>query len=65
MPFIDPSTVAGPLAYIDAGSAAIVVQALLAGVAGLILFIKLQGRRFLSMFGAGPKDSESEGPEGE
>ncbi|HVS19063.1 MAG TPA: hypothetical protein VMT18_10725 [Planctomycetota bacterium] len=40
-----------PLAYLDPGSGALIVQMLLAGVAGLVLFLKMQGRRVLSLFG--------------
>lgn len=64
MPPLDLLWAPAPLAYLDAGSAAMFAQALLAGVAGFILFIKLQGRRFLTRFGLGSKKEDPEGPEG-
>lgn len=51
-----------PLAYLDPGSGALIVQMLLAGVAGVVLFLKMQGRRVLSLFGLRRKD-ESEASE--
>lgn len=54
-----------PLAYLDPGSGALIVQMLLAGVAGVVLFLKMQGRRVLSLFGLRRKGEEqaSEDPE--
>ena len=55
-----------PLAYLDPGSGALIVQMLLAGVAGVVLFFKMQGRRVLARFGLRRKDedppSEGDGP---
>lgn len=53
------------LAYLDPGSGALLVQMLLAGVAGFVLFLKLQGRRVLGLLGLRRKDEEPRGPEGE
>jgi len=47
-----------PLAYLDPGSGALIVQMLLAGVAGVVLFLKMQGRRVLSLFGLRRKGAE-------
>jgi len=52
------------LAYLDPGSGAIIIQMLLAGVAGAGLFLKYQGRRILGMMGFKrklPDDEQSEG----
>ncbi len=54
---------AGPLAYLDPGSGALLVQILVAGLAGLVLFVKMQGRRVLGFFRLGRKDREPHGPE--
>ncbi len=35
-------------AYLDAGSASVIVQALVGGVAGFVVVVKMGGRRFLS-----------------
>ena len=48
----------GPLAYLDPGAGAILVQLLLAGTAGAVLFLKMQGRRVMSLFGLRRKDDE-------
>jgi hypothetical protein len=48
----------GPLAYLDPGSGALLVQLLLAGTAGAVLFFKMQGRRVMSFFGLRRKDDE-------
>lgn len=48
-----------PLAYLDPGSGALIVQMLLAGVAGVVLFLKMQGRRVLALFGLRRKDEET------
>ena len=47
-----------PLAYLDPGSGALIVQMLVAGAAGLALFLKLQGRRVMAFFGLRGKDEE-------
>lgn len=47
-----------PLAYLDPGSGALIVQMLLAGVAGVVLFVKMQGRRVTAFFGRRTKDEE-------
>ena len=47
------------LAYLDPGSGAIIVQALVAGVAGAVVFFKYQGRRIKAFFGFGPKSGET------
>jgi hypothetical protein len=47
-----------PLAYLDPGSGAILVQLLLAGAAGAVLFLKMQGRRVMSFFSLRRKDDE-------
>lgn len=47
-----------PLAYLDPGSGALIVQMLLAGVAGAVLFFKMQGRRVLAKLGLRRKDEE-------
>ncbi len=48
-------------AYLDPGTGSVILQALLGGVAGLILTMKLFGRRFLSFFRIGRKsDTPSE-----
>jgi len=61
-----PGGFAWVLAYLDPGSGALLVQMLLAGVAGLVLFLKLQGRRVLGFLGLRRKDEEpQQGPEGE
>lgn len=44
------------LLYLDPGSGAMLLQMLVAGVAGLFLFIKYQGRRFLGFFSGGRRD---------
>lgn len=51
-----------PLAYLDPGSGALIVQMLLAGVAGIVLFVKMQGRRVLALFGRRSKHQDP--PEG-
>lgn len=49
---IGPSSVeAMHLAYLDPASGGIIVQAIVAGVAGLFVFLKYQGRRVLRFFG--------------
>lgn len=55
------------LAYLDPGTGSVLLQALLGGVAGLILSIKLFGRRFLSFFRIGrkPKSTGKPMPENE
>lgn len=40
-----------PLAYLDPASGGILVQAIVAGVAGLFVFFKYQGRRVLRFLG--------------
>jgi len=65
---LDPSITALiplPLAYLDPGSGAIIVQMLLAGVAGAGLFLKYQGRRILNLMGLRRKlsgDAPGDGP---
>ncbi len=44
------------LAYIDAGTGSMIIQALLGGFAGLAVFFKTRGRRFFRR--AEPKASE-------
>ena len=39
------------LAYLDPGSGVVLAQMLLAGLAGIGLFLKYQGRRLLALFG--------------
>ena len=47
--------------YLDPGSGAMLVQALVAGVAGVIVFFKYQGRRVKAFFSKKPKvDGESD-----
>ena len=48
----------GLLAYLDPGSGMFVLQMIAAGAAGLWLFLKYQGRRFLGLFGIRPKENE-------
>ena len=38
------------LAYIDPGSGSLILQMLLAGIAGLFVFVKYQGRRIVGIF---------------
>ena len=59
---LDPSHL--PLAYLDPGSGALIVQMLLAGVAGVVLFFKMQGRRVLARFGLRRKDEEPPSEDG-
>ncbi len=50
------------LAYLDPGTGSVILQALLGGVAGLILTMKLFGRRVLTFLRIGRKpDSRAEG----
>jgi len=39
------------LAYLDPGTGSMILQALLAGLAGLVVFLKYQGRRLTSLLG--------------
>ena len=47
------------LAYLDPASGGIIVQAIVAGVAGLFVFFKYQGRRVMRFLGL-KKDAEPE-----
>ncbi len=51
-----------PLAYLDPGSGSMLLQMLLAGVAGIFVFMKFQGRRFMSLFSRTPDDASDEQP---
>jgi len=52
------------LAYLDPGSGAILLQMLVAGVAGVVVFFKYQGRRVKSFFSGKPSaEEETEPPE--
>jgi hypothetical protein len=51
------------LAYLDPGSGAILLQILVAGAAGVVVFLKFQGRRLKSIFtgkGNPPEDDSDE-----
>lgn len=37
-----------PLAYLDAGTSSMLLQALLGGVAGLVVYLKARGRSFFN-----------------
>ena len=50
------------LGYLDPGSGSVILQALLGGVAGLLVTFKLFGRRILGFLRIGRSDS-SEAPE--
>lgn len=45
------------LAYLDPGSGVVLAQMLLAGVAGIGLFLKYQGRRLLALIGLRKPDA--------
>jgi len=45
---LDPE--AFSLAYLDPGSGAILLQIIVAGAAGIVVFVKYQGRRFKGLF---------------
>lgn len=51
-----------PLAYLDPGTGAMILQLIAAGIAGVVVFFKFTGRRFMSLFRFGSK-SEDEGGE--
>lgn len=48
---------AAPLAYLDPGSGSMLLQMLLAGLAGVIVFLKFQGRRLMSLFSGRSKSA--------
>lgn len=50
------------LAYLDPGSGSMLLQMLVAGVAGVIVFLKFQGRRFMSLFSRSSDDGADESP---
>jgi hypothetical protein len=56
---IDPSLPNLTLAYLDPGSGALLLQMLVAGVAGVVVFFKYQGRRVKDFF-SGSKGEVSE-----
>ena len=49
-----------PLAYLDPGTGAMLLQMLLAGVAGVVVFFKYQGRRFMRLFKRSPKAQDGD-----
>jgi hypothetical protein len=49
-----------PLAYLDPGSGAIILQLLVAGVAGAVVWFKYHGKRFFGAIGR-KKDETSDG----
>ncbi len=53
----------GPLAYMDPGTGSLFLQLLLAGAAGLLVFVKLFWQRVLAFFGMGPKETEAQSTE--
>jgi hypothetical protein len=48
------------LAYLDAGSGSLIVQAVVAGVAGALVFFKVGWHRITSRFRKRPVDAEKE-----
>ena len=66
MSFLSQTDLAGlQLAYLDPGTGAMVLQLILAGVAGVVVFFKYQGRRFVGLFTgkdrkAGASESEED-----
>lgn len=48
------------MAYLDPGSGSILLQAILGGVAGIALAVKIFGRRFARAIGIKPKQSSEE-----
>lgn len=48
------------LAYLDPGSGSMILQMILAGVAGLAVFLRYQGRRLVELFRR-PVDDEDTG----
>ena len=54
-----------PLSYIDPGSGTILLQALVAGVAGLFVFFRYQRRRFMALLGFRRKDEDKGSTDGE
>ncbi len=49
-----------PLAYLDPGTGAIIIQVLVGGVAGFFVFMKYQGSRIKGWFSRGEKPNEAE-----
>ena len=56
MSHTDWNLVALPLAYLDPGTGAMILQVIAAGVAGAVVFCKYQGRRFLRFLHIGSKN---------
>jgi len=48
------------LAYLDPGSGSMILQMILAGVAGLVVFLRYQGKRLVELFRR-PVDDEDSG----
>jgi hypothetical protein len=49
------------LAYLDPGSGSMILQMILAGIAGLVVFLRYQGRRVVGWFRRPPSDEDSPG----
>jgi hypothetical protein len=59
---LDPA-LSTPLAYLDPGSGAILLQLLAAGVAGFVVFFRYQGRRVKAFFRRGGADERDDSAE--
>ena len=59
---MDPSLFTGlsPIAYLDPGTGAIIIQIIVGGVAGFFVFMKYQGRRVKGWFSRSKKSSEAD-----
>jgi hypothetical protein len=61
MTFLLENSTVLPLAYLDPGSGAVILQLLVAGVAGAVVWFKYHGKRFFGAIGARKKDETSDG----
>lgn len=48
-----------PLAYIDPGSGSVVLQAIVAAIAGLLVAVKMYWRRIVSIFRPGSRRTQA------